>query len=127
MRDADRMIADDARRTIVRRWFLEGEPIERGRPCLILECRHDRRWKQFIATVSYCEHDQARGYAVDRWNSDWLFLRFDSEPVTRYSRAQLDRFAARVLERFMDPDGYGEPLRGLVRLIDAPELEAVPS
>lgn len=93
---------------------------------MVLECRHDRQRGTLSATVSYCEHDQAQGYAFDRWQSDWLFLRIDSEPIARYSRGQLDRFAARALDRFTDPDGP-DVLQGLVALIDAPKLEAVPS
>lgn len=126
MRDADRMTADDARRTITRRWFLDQEPIDRGRPCLVLECRHDRQRGTLSATVSYCEHEQAQGYAFDRWQSDWLFLRIDSEPIARYSRGQLDRFAARALERLADPEGP-EVLRGLAALIDGPKLVPVSS
>ena len=124
MRDADRITIDNQRRRITHRWFLDREPIDRGRPCLVFECRHDRQRKTFEAVLSYCEHEQHAGYAFDRWESGWLLARIDSEPVARFTPGRLQHFAAQALTLLADPIGPAVVRDHLAMLEDTPATVA---
>lgn len=126
MRSPDRNTIDQAARKITDRWFLAGPGIGKGRPCIVLETRHDRERKALRAVLSYCETEQGQGYSVDTWQSDWLLLQLVSEPTKRYSAGDLQQVRRWALDRLEDPDGP-QVLREVVARMDALELVQVPA
>jgi hypothetical protein len=95
-----------ASRRITDQFTLTGEPIGNpdAIPTLTVSTSHYKDRKAFVATISYVELEQQRGYAMETWQSDWPMFRLASAPAARYSDKALEAFRQQALQTLFDQE-----------------------
>ena len=77
-------------------------------PTLSLRFSFNKNYKAYSATASYIEIENAGGYSVEKWQSDWPLLQFGFTKTARYSEKALREFADNLLTE-IQTTGFANP------------------